>query len=351
VSSGAYSIVPCSIVTALGFSGSLTVADATKFNVGDNIRMVLGDQNLMGARVLVVPNLPSTSVRIGVGVANLSTRPITRLISASGNVSDSVLYVGAQGLGSPPPPIPNYGIHFEAGNWAFGGAAIEVQDNVSNNLIRLMGVQRNNGQNSYLQYDKSVDAYEFGSAGFSPLDGRAGIGTTPQTGWQEYVFAQGTNNGAMIAMPNNSTADGLDVDYNGAPALRIFGNGSNGSTWRIANGANLVGYSDNQSTQSWNINSATGNATFSNLPPVYNAAGAAQTGSKLHIIEDQVTLASGSATVTLTGAAAFSSAASYKCGASDQTSTAAAQITYTSGSQFAVSGTGADVVSFVCVGN
>lgn len=351
VSSGAYSIVPCSIVTALGFTGSLTVADATKFNVGDNIRMVLGDQGLMAVRALVMPNLPSTTTRIGVGVSNLATRPINRLISTSGNVSDSVLYVGAQGLGSPAPPIPNYGLHFETGNWAFGAAAIGIADNVSNNLIRLIGVERNNGQFAYMQYDKGADAYEFGNDAFNPLDGRAGIGTQPQTGWQEYVYAQGTNNGAMIALPNNSGADGLDVTYNGVPALRILGNGANGSTWRIANGANLVGYSDNQSTQSWNINSATGNATFSNLPPVLNAAGTAQTGAKLHIVEDQVTLASGSATVTLAGAAAFSSASSYKCGASDQSSAAAVQITYTSGSQFAVTGTGTDVVSFVCVGN
>jgi hypothetical protein len=155
----------------------------------------------------------------------------------------------------------------------------------------------------------------------------------------------------MVSLPSNSTSDALDVDFAGNPSLRIVGNGANGSTWRIANGANLVGYSDNQSTQSWNINSATGSATFANLPPVYNAAGSAQTGAKLHLVEDQVTLASGSATVTLAGAAAFSSASSYKCGASDQTSAAAVQISYTSGSQFTVSGTGTDVVSFVCVGN
>jgi hypothetical protein len=353
VSSGAYSLVPCSTVTALGLSGSLTVADATKFNVGDNIRMALGDQVLAGLRVNVIPNLPSTSVRIGVGVANLATRPITRLLSVSGNVSDSILYVGAQGQGSPAPPLPSYGLHFEPGNWAFGAAAIGIQDNVTNNTIHVLGVERNNGQNSYLSYSKQDDTWSFnGVAEISPQTGQAGFGVPVQTGWWGWFQPpSGSNSGVMVNLPANSSSDALDVDLAGIPSLRIIGNGANGSTWRIANGANLIGYSDNQSTQSWNINSATGSATFSNLPPVYNVAGSAQTGAKLHLVEDQVTLAAGSATVTLAGAAAFSTASSYKCGASDQSSAAAVQIACTSGSQFAVSGTGTDVVSFVCVGN
>src|SRR5882762_1054675 len=63
---------------------------------------------------------------------------------------------------------------------------------------------------------------------------------------------------------------------------------------------------------------------------VYNAAGTLQNAA--HIVQDTVTLVAGTATVTLTGAAAFSSAGNYTCIAVDDTAANAVKVTQTSGS-------------------
>lgn len=83
--------------------------------------------------------------------------------------------------------------------------------------------------------------------------------------------------------------------------------------------------------------------------PVYNAAGTRQNAA--HIVQDTVTLVSGTKTVTLSGSAAFTSATSYSCVAVDETAAAAVKVTQTSGTSITFTGTGTDVVRFIAVGN
>jgi hypothetical protein len=90
------------------------------------------------------------------------------------------------------------------------------------------------------------------------------------------------------------------------------------------------------------------------VPTTYNAAATQQVNT--HIVEDTKTLSSGTpstATVTLLGAAAFTSNTTYQCTVSNLTTPAnGLGISYTDGSHFVVTGpnTVADNFSFICVG-
>lgn len=96
------------------------------------------------------------------------------------------------------------------------------------------------------------------------------------------------------------------------------------------------------------IASTTPVANLTTVPATYNHSGTQQTG--VHIVEDVCTLGT-SCSVTLTGAAVFTSSATYNCAATDQTGANAVKFAPSSGSAFALTGTGTDVISYICVGN
>lgn len=80
----------------------------------------------------------------------------------------------------------------------------------------------------------------------------------------------------------------------------------------------------------------------------YNPGGTQQVGA--HAVFGKCTLGTDCA-VTLTGAAAFTNTTSYYCAATDQTSAAAVKVVNTAGGTVTFTGTGTDVISFVCIGN
>jgi hypothetical protein len=82
---------------------------------------------------------------------------------------------------------------------------------------------------------------------------------------------------------------------------------------------------------------------------VYNTSGVEQ--SSEHIVMGKATLAAGTVTVTLTGKAVFTSSSSYVCPLVDSTGLNLTAVSYTSGSQFVITGVLTDQVSFVCIGN
>lgn len=96
------------------------------------------------------------------------------------------------------------------------------------------------------------------------------------------------------------------------------------------------------------VTSTTPVANLTTVPTTYNHSGTQQTA--VHIVEDTCTLGT-SCSVTLTGAAVFTSSSSYMCSATDKTAAAAVQFNPSSGSAFALTGTGTDVLSYICVGN
>jgi hypothetical protein len=96
------------------------------------------------------------------------------------------------------------------------------------------------------------------------------------------------------------------------------------------------------------VQSTTPVANLTTVPVTYNHSGTQQTG--VHIVEDVCTLGT-NCSVTLTGAAVFTNSTSYQCTAIDQTGANAVKFLPSSGSAFALTGTGTDVLSYVCVGN
>jgi hypothetical protein len=91
-----------------------------------------------------------------------------------------------------------------------------------------------------------------------------------------------------------------------------------------------------------------GEVRSTRIAATYNAAGTLQT--TVHLIEDTCTLGT-SCAVTLTGSAAFTTASSYRCTATDATAANAVRVNQASGTSVTFTGTGTDVINFVCIGN
>ncbi len=182
-----------------------------------------------------------------------------------------------------------------------------------------------------------------------------GISTT---GSPFVSFGNGTqgNTGAVLgaagAQFNFASTSGADL---GVGALGVYALGSNGVRGWTSGAANLATDTGLSRISAGVV--ALGNGTQGNvggelrstrIAATYNAAGTLQTS--VHIIEDTCTLGSNCA-VTLTGAAAFTSSSSYRCTATDATAANAVRVNQASGTSVTFTGTGTDVINFVCVGN
>jgi hypothetical protein len=89
------------------------------------------------------------------------------------------------------------------------------------------------------------------------------------------------------------------------------------------------------------------NLTASNHPTVFNAAGTQQTAQK--VVTGAATLTAGTATVALSGSAAF--AGTYVLSCTDNTAAAAVRCAAVNGSSFTITGTGTDVITWIAIGN
>jgi hypothetical protein len=84
------------------------------------------------------------------------------------------------------------------------------------------------------------------------------------------------------------------------------------------------------------------------LTHVYNSSGTISFPT--HIVADSVVLSGGTATVTLTGAAVFTDATTYQCTANDVTAANAVKVVKNSGTSITFTGTGTDIIAYICVG-
>lgn len=96
------------------------------------------------------------------------------------------------------------------------------------------------------------------------------------------------------------------------------------------------------------VTSTTPVANLTTVPTTYNHTATQQTGA--HVVVDSCTLGT-NCSVTLTGAAVFTSSSSYQCTATDQTGANAVKFAPSSGSVFVLTGTGVDVLGYICIGN
>ena len=84
------------------------------------------------------------------------------------------------------------------------------------------------------------------------------------------------------------------------------------------------------------------------VPELYNHSGTIQAAS--HTVQDSCVLGT-SCSVTLTGSAVFTSSTSYTCVCQDNTAIDACNVVQSSGSAFAITGTGTDTIRYICTGN
>lgn len=90
-------------------------------------------------------------------------------------------------------------------------------------------------------------------------------------------------------------------------------------------------------------------STGTGAMPLYSTTGTGVNAP--HMVQGTVALASGSATVTLSGSAVFTSSSSYTCTANDTTAANAVKVGQTSGTSITFTGTGTDSVQFLCAGS
>ncbi|WP_257803369.1 glycoside hydrolase family 55 protein [Burkholderia glumae] len=164
-------------------------------------------------------------------------------------------------------------------------------------------------------------------------------------------------NGGVVLNFSNSITAAYYSDTAGELAFEVY----NGSTPTTKYNLNLVKYGGrvllggaDDGTNKLQVGGSA--AVYGNLTvtgagamPLYSTSGTA--ASAPHMVKGSVALSGGAATITLTGAAAFSSSSSYVCTAIDTTASNAVRVSQTSGTSFSLSGTGTDTVQFLCAGN
>ncbi len=193
------------------------------------------------------------------------------------------------------------------------------------------------------------------ATGLIKIGSSVGISTF---GGANVAFGNGTQGSANATLQAGTaqltfgSTSGYDL---GVAAPGVYTMGSNGVrawTSAAANGTTDTGLSRISAGVVSIGNGTQGNVggelRSTRIAATYNAAGTLQTG--VHIVEDTCTLGT-SCAVTLTGSAAFSSSSSYRCSGTDATAANAVRVNQTSGSAVTFTGTGTDVISYVCVGN
>lgn len=120
--------------------------------------------------------------------------------------------------------------------------------------------------------------------------------------------------------------------------------------WQATN--KFLDYNTSDNWWFYNLHAYTGSqwvTVGTSLGPVYDTGGNQKTVA--HTVIGQCTMTAGTCTITFSGAAVFTSSATYQCAPSDTTSAAAVKWSPISATQFSLAGTGGDVVSFICTGN
>jgi hypothetical protein len=167
------------------------------------------------------------------------------------------------------------------------------------------------------------------------------------------------SNQSILLLGDAGAADIIDkIDVVSGADLRLESTNSGNVVWLCGGAAQCKTWVNNTGQLSNNL--ATGTPPFvitsttpvpnlTTVPTTYNHSGTQQTA--VHIVEDTATLSTGAVTVTLVGSAQFTSNATYSCTANDNTAANPVQVTQTSASSITFTGTGSDVVHYICVGN
>jgi hypothetical protein len=229
-----------------------------------------------------------------------------------------------------------------------GGTGYQVGD-----VLTMVG-----GNGDGLVYVNSVASGAVATA--SIFYGGTGYSGTPQLSGQ--ALPPGSRSGAitgtltsnaLIVIPGGTLLAGArrigfqnNTTGNFTVTVKLT-NGSGGSTGTgvvlpqgVANNTSMTLYT-NGTTDVWNETAGT--------MPNYTAAGV--TIGNGHGVQGTATLSGGTATITLTNGAVFTSSSSYVCIAVDTAGSNAVQVTQASGTSFTIAGTGTHTVQYRCTGN
>lgn len=165
----------------------------------------------------------------------------------------------------------------------------------------------------------------------------------------------GTNAGDYDFVGTGVNASGTAAGFNafvGPTALGAAAHCGAGIQVCVTGGtltiANQIVSSLATGTAPFSVTSTTPVANLTAVPTTYNHSGTQQTAA--HVIRDRCTLGTDCA-VTLVGSAVFTSSSTYDCTAIDRTGANSIQFAPSSGSAFTLTGTGTDLISYICVGN
>ncbi|QGA37979.1 transporter [Burkholderia glumae] len=302
--------------------------------IGDTIDNALGD-------VFYIKN--STHTRISSTWIE-SINSFQRGLVLDGSSNNTVMGLGCQTYGVTNATSCVAEINGAAGNQIFG-AQLDSSSNYSTPFSL-------SGAGSFYQSVNSGNSLNAMSAasGTSPsITATGSDGSIP-------ITLNPKGNGGVVLNFSNSITAAYYSDTAGELALEVY----NSSTPTTKYNLNLVKYGGrlllggvDDGTNKLQVGGSA--AVYGNLTvtgtgamPLYSTAGAAANAP--HMVKGTATLSSGAATVTLSGGAVYTSSTSYACTATDTTAANAVRVSQTSGTSFALSGTGSDVVQFVCTG-
>ena len=144
---------------------------------------------------------------------------------------------------------------------------IDDADHASSTIIA-MNLRNYSGVATAIAYDRSASNHNWWSLGqmYITDDGRISLISSPQTNEEFYVY----NNTATTNMFHasiggnhlNNNVSALRLEDSGIPFFWVRGLGSGNYEADLNNGTKIKGYSDNQSTVTWTLDSSAGTANF-----------------------------------------------------------------------------------------
>jgi len=161
----------------------------------------------------------------------------------------------------------------------------------------------------------------------------------------EYKIGKAADTTVFIE-PGVGTSDLKLRSLGNGQVVWLCGGNSVCNTWVDTNGQ--IHNNTSTGTAPLAITSTTPVANLTTVPTTYNAAGTQQTAT--HLVQDTCTLGTNCG-VTLSGSAAYTNATSYTCTCEDDTAIAACRVNQTAGNGFTITGTGTDIIRYICGGN
>lgn len=256
------------------------------------------------------------------------------------------------------------GSHFENPN---GGASYDylVVDNNAGNYVRLTDSYMLNDTPSgtiprfmFLQGGKVfISGLGMFTPAGAPLTNLAVMANAVNVELYGFNDLSGNISGALFGGSTSGYAVNFSGANTGSSSARNFvlksadavGGAALDITGNIRSSAQIVSLQAT-GTAPLVVNSTTPvNNLFAN-PLTYSAAGGQNT-STTHLVYGNSTLSTGTVTVTLAGAAAYTNSSTYQCAVNDTGAINAVRFAPVSGSSFTIQGTGSDNVNYICIGN